>query len=94
VEARLAGGGIEEVRAARDLAGRTARQVIGWREISALLENKIDRATCAELVTIATRQYAKRQLTWFRARSTFPEENLSPVTPGFLDRIARQFGLP
>ena len=94
VEARLAGGGIEEVRAARDLAGRTARQVIGWREISALLENKIDRATCAELVTIATRQYAKRQLTWFRARSTFPEENLSPVTPGFLDRIARQLGLP
>ena len=94
VAARLAGGGIEEVRVAHDVAGRTAGQILGWREITALLENKIDRATCAELVTIATRQYAKRQLTWFRAKSTFPEENLSHVTPGFLDRIARQFGLP
>lgn len=94
VEARLAGGGIEEVRAARDLASHTARQILGWREITALLENMIDGATCAELVTIATRQYAKRQLTWFRAKSTFPVENLSPVTPDFLDRIARQLGLP
>ena len=60
----------------------------------ALLERKIDRATCVELVTIATRQYAKRQLTWFRAKSTFPVENLSPVTPDTMDRIARQLGLP
>jgi len=94
VEARLAGGAIEEVRTARDLAGRTARQILGWREITALLENKIEHATCVELVTIATRQYAKRQLTWFRAKSTFPLENLSHVTPEFLDRIARQLGLP
>ena len=94
VAARLTGGGIEEVRAARDLASHTARQILGWREITALLEHKIDRATCAELVTIATRQYAKRQLTWFRAKSTFLVENLSPVTPDFLDRIARQLGLP
>lgn len=94
VATRLAGGGIEEVRAARDLAGRTARQILGWREISALLEQKIDLATCAELVTTATRQYAKRQLTWFRAKSTFPLENLSPVTPDTLDRIARRLGLP
>lgn len=94
VAARLTGGSIEEVRAARELAGRTARQILGWREITAMLENKIDGATCAELVTVATRQYAKRQLTWFRAKSTFPVENLSPVTPDFLDRIARQWGLP
>ena len=94
VDVRLAAGGIEEVRAARDVAGRTARQILGWREICALLEHKIDRATCVELVTIATRQYAKRQLTWFRAKSTFPVENLSPVTPDTMDRIARQLGLP
>jgi tRNA dimethylallyltransferase len=94
VAARLTGGGIEEVRAARDLASHTARQILGWREITALLENVIDGATCAELVTIATRQYAKRQLTWCRAKSTFPVENVSLVTPDFLERIARQLGLP
>jgi hypothetical protein len=79
--------------AARALAGRTARQILGWREITALLENKIDRATCVELVTAATRQYAKRQLTWFRSKSTFPAEDLTDVTSDHLDRIARRWGL-
>ena len=93
VEARLAGGAMDEVRAVRETAGGTARQILGWKEITALLDGEIDRATCAELVTTATRQYAKRQLTWFRAKSTFPAENLTPVTSDSLDRIARQLGL-
>ena len=93
VEARLAGGAVEEVRAARNLAGGTARQILGWREITALLDGDIDRATCGERLTIATRQYAKRQLTWFRAKSTFPAENISTVTPDHLDRLARRLGL-
>jgi tRNA dimethylallyltransferase len=93
VETRLAGGAIDEVRAARTTAGGTARQILGWREITALLDGEFDRATCAELVTTATRRYAKRQLTWFRAKSTFPAENLSTVTSDYLDRIARQLGL-
>jgi tRNA dimethylallyltransferase len=93
VEARLAGGAMDEVRAVRETAGGTARQILGWREITALLNGEIDRATCAERLTIFTRQYAKRQLTWFRAKSTFPAENLSTVTPDHLDRIARLLGL-
>ena len=93
VEARLAGGAMDEVRAARDRAGSTARQILGWKEITSLLDGEIDRATCAELVTAATRQYAKRQLTWFRAKSTFPSENLSTVTSDHLDRIAHRLGL-
>jgi len=94
VAARLAGGAIEEVRVARESAGGTARQILGWREITALLDGGIDRAACVELVTTATRQYAKRQLTWFRAKSTFSAENLSTVTPDHFDRIARRLGLP
>ncbi len=93
VEARLAGGATDEVRAARATAGGTARQILGWREITALLDGEIDPATCVELVTTATRQYAKRQLTWFRAKSTFPAENLSTVTSDYPDRLARQLGL-
>ena len=93
VEARLGGGALDEVRAARDLAGGTARQILGWREITAFLDRAIDRATCAELVTTATRQYAKRQLTWFRSKSTFPAEDLTDVTSAHLDRIACQLGL-
>jgi tRNA dimethylallyltransferase len=93
VSGRLAGGAIDEVRNARATAGGTARQILGWREITALLDGEIDRPACFELVTIATRQYAKRQLTWFRAKSTFPEEDLTIVTPDHLDRIARRLGL-
>jgi tRNA dimethylallyltransferase len=93
VGARLTAGAIDEVRAARDLAGRTARQILGWKEITAFLDGAIDRTACAELVTTATRRYAKRQLTWFRSKSTFPSEDLTDVTPDHLDRLARQLGL-
>ena len=62
-------------------------------EITALLDGTVDRAACAGLLTIATRQYAKRQLTWFRSKSTFPPEDLTDVTSDHLDRIARRLGL-
>lgn len=93
VRQRLAAGAVDEVRAARETAGGTARQILGWREISAFLDGKISRDECAGLLTIATRQYAKRQLTWFRGKSTFPEDNISAVTPDITDRITRRLGL-
>ena len=93
VAQRLAGGAIDEVRAVRELASGTARQILGWREIGEYLDGKILLDECRERLTTATRQYAKRQLTWFRAKSTFPEENLSAVTSDHLDRLARQLGL-
>lgn len=93
VDTRLAGGAIEEVRASLPLAGGTARQILGWREIGDYLGQKILLDECRERLVAATRQYAKRQLTWFRAKSTFPLENLSAVTHDQLDRIARSLGL-
>jgi tRNA dimethylallyltransferase len=68
--AMLETGAIEEVRAllARtDLsADAPVRRAIGVPEIAALLTGDIDRHTAIERGTIATRQYAKRQYTWFR----------------------------
>jgi len=93
VRQRLEEGAIDEVRATRETAGGTARQILGWREITALLDGEISRDECARLLTTATRQYAKRQLTWFRGKSTFPEEIISEVTPDISDRIARRLGL-
>jgi tRNA dimethylallyltransferase len=93
VDKRLASGAIDEVRAVRDLASATARQILGWREIGEYLDGKILLEECRERLTTATRQYAKRQLTWFRAKSTFPAENISTVTPDHLDRLARRLGL-
>ena len=63
--AMLVGGALEEV-AALTAVSTNCEKAIGFREIRALLAGEIDRASCEELLNAATRQYAKRQETWFR----------------------------
>ena len=72
-DARLAAmfedGALEEVRAlaARRLdPGLPAMKALGVREITLHLEGRFTRAEALERAQRATRQYAKRQLTWFR----------------------------
>ncbi len=43
-----------------------ALQGIGYRQVLQYLNNQIDLDKCKELVKIAHRQYAKRQITWFK----------------------------
>jgi tRNA dimethylallyltransferase len=45
-----------------------ATKAIGVPEIAAMLGGEISRAEAIERASIATRQYAKRQRTWFRNR--------------------------
>ncbi|YBV98351.1 tRNA (adenosine(37)-N6)-dimethylallyltransferase MiaA [Phyllobacteriaceae bacterium JZ32] len=62
-------GAIEEVRAllALQLSDRLpAMKAIGVREIGAALAGEITFEEASERAKIATRQYAKRQMTWFR----------------------------
>lgn len=61
----LDGGAIAEVAALRDIAPGLEK-AIGLREIRRLLAGEIDRPACEDLINAATRQYAKRQDTWFR----------------------------
>jgi tRNA dimethylallyltransferase len=70
----LKDGAIEEVAALGSLS-ITSEKAIGLPQIQSLLRGEIDRATCEEQIIIATRQYAKRQETWFR-RETW----LTPVS--------------
>lgn len=48
----------------------TAMQAIGYKEFVAALKNGGDLDAAAEEVKLRTRQYAKRQLTWFRRNQT------------------------
>jgi len=66
--AMLDGGAIEEVAAIGHVSPHLEK-AIGFREIQALLRGEIDRPACEELINAATRQYAKRQETWFRRES-------------------------
>ena len=61
----LTGGALDEVAALTEVSGNLEK-AIGFREIRSLLAGEMDRATCEELINAATRQYAKRQETWFR----------------------------
>lgn len=62
-------GLVEEVAAAladgAPLAG-PGMDGIGVREAVAVLQGRLPRETLVDAVTVATRQYAKRQETWFR----------------------------
>ena len=66
--AMFAEGVVEEVRAALAAGevGSTAQQVIGWREITALLRGELSQAEAIASIQQATRRYAKRQRTWFQ----------------------------
>ncbi|HHS81891.1 MAG TPA: tRNA (adenosine(37)-N6)-dimethylallyltransferase MiaA [Devosia sp.] len=70
-DAMLSGGAVEEVeRLVRlDLdPGLPAMKAIGVRPISRWLKGELDREQVVEQGSIATRQLAKRQRTWFRRR--------------------------
>jgi tRNA dimethylallyltransferase len=69
VEAMLASGWIEEVR---DLIARGVAedakpfQFIGYAELRAHLQGKLNREEASKKIQQATRRFAKRQITWFR----------------------------
>lgn len=63
--AMLEGGALAEVAALTRVSPNCGK-AIGFREIRALLAGEVDRATCEERINAATRQYAKRQESWFR----------------------------
>lgn len=64
--AQLAAGFLDEVRRLQATMSRTARQALGYRE---LLDHLAGACTLAEAVEAAvgrTRQFARRQRSWFR----------------------------
>jgi tRNA dimethylallyltransferase len=67
----LENGAIQEVAAAGDLSP-TAAQMIGIPEIRKFLRQEISFEECIETIQAATRQYAKRQITWFKKQPFLP----------------------
>ena len=69
-DAMLDGGALEEVRALRADWDATlpASRAIGAKELLAHLRGELTLAKAVDAASLATRQYAKRQRTWFRSR--------------------------
>ncbi len=91
IERRLDGmldaGFIDEVRGLRARAELTAEhpsmRSVGYRQIWRYLDGEYDRATARNRSLAATRQLAKRQLTWLRS-----EDDLFVVNPLEADPFA------
>lgn len=69
--AMLERGLVNEVRGLLASPGVTpacpALRAVGYREVARHLAGELDRAAMIDAAVTATRQYAKRQYTWFRA---------------------------
>ena len=68
--ARMFGQGlieeVRELRATYEQLSPTAAKAIGYAEAAAVLDGSMTETEAREATVIRTRQYAKRQLTWFR----------------------------
>ena len=85
-ELMLANGALDEIRALpSDVT--TAAKAIGVAEIRAHLAGKSSLEETSELITIATRQYAKRQRTWFRKEGWLTPIPKNELPEGFDSRF-------
>lgn len=67
VDRMFAQGLVEETRRLREAGlSRSASQALGTKEVLGFLEGRYDLEEAKELVKRRTRQFAKRQMTWFR----------------------------
>ncbi|MBM3432634.1 MAG: tRNA (adenosine(37)-N6)-dimethylallyltransferase MiaA [Bacteroidetes bacterium] len=66
VDAMIEAGWLEEAKQLYPQRSLNAMQTVGYKELFEYFEGKYTLEHSIELIKIATRQYAKRQMTWFR----------------------------
>jgi tRNA dimethylallyltransferase len=94
VEKMWQDGFVEEVRTLLDqgiLEGRTAQLALGYSPIIRHLNGEISQEQAKEETKRATRQYARRQETWFARDERI--NWISPTQPR-LETIVKKFGQP
>jgi tRNA dimethylallyltransferase len=71
VDQMIAAGLLDEVKSVLPYRNHNALQTVGYQEIFDYLDGKTTLEQAIDLVKTHTRQYAKRQLTWFRKDKEF-----------------------
>jgi tRNA dimethylallyltransferase len=66
VDQMIEAGLIEEVKRVTEYRNLTALQTVGYKEVFDYLDGETDLETCISKIKQHTRNYAKRQLTWFK----------------------------
>jgi len=66
VDKMMEGGLLEEVRTLLPYQHLNALQTVGYKELFGYLNGERDLATAIDLIKRNTKQYARRQMTWFK----------------------------
>ena len=66
VDAMMQQGFLEEIRSLEPFKKLNALQTVGYRELFGFLAGDLSLDEAVEIIKINTRQYAKRQMTWFK----------------------------
>ncbi len=93
VDVMFADGLVEEVRTLSQSGlplSQTASQAIGYKELVPMLEGEMTLRQAADLIRQRSRNYAKRQLTWFRndPRVRFFTYHEDTAFSAFVDTVA------
>lgn len=94
VDIMLEQGLVDEVRAlvesGRLPRGSTAAQAIGYKEILSYLDGDCTLEAAVETLKMATRRYAKRQITWFGGKDyVTPVEVTGALSDEHLEKIIK-----
>jgi tRNA dimethylallyltransferase len=93
-DAMLAAGLVAEVEMLRAKyrlhAGLPSMRCVGYRQVWAMLEGELPKDELRDRCIYATRQFAKRQLTWLRSMSAL--ETLDPLDPSVTDQALSLIG--
>lgn len=66
VDQMIADGLVEEARQLQQFQHLNALQTVGYKELFEYFDNSVSLEKATDLIKQHTRQYAKRQLTWFK----------------------------
>lgn len=88
----IASGLLEETKKLLDMGifekNPTAAQAIGYKEMLGCVRGEMDLSEARERLCIATRRYAKRQVTWFSAKNYIETVGLTDSMPDPTDALA------
>jgi tRNA dimethylallyltransferase len=93
-DAMLQAGWLDEIRSLAERVDPLARAwtATGYDTMRGVVTGDITLEKGRELVTIATRQYAKRQRTWFRHQLAGEDVlRIDPQEPGAIERVVTWF---
>lgn len=88
----IAAGLLDETKKLLDMGifekNPTAAQAIGYKEMLGCVRGEVDISEARERLCIATRRYAKRQVTWFSAKNYIETVGLTDSMPDPTDALA------